>query len=246
MKEIKSYYRSPLAYFVTGLFLLIVGWMFFSHLSFFIENVQKAPVHMRHSYDFANEVIIKVFGNINFLFLFITPVLCMRSFSEEYKNKTIDLYYSSPISYFELILGKTLTVLTQGFILILLTLIYPLILSNLNIGDSSFLFTGYLGLALNYASYCCVGILASSLSSSPVIAVLVGFVFNLFLWMMGWFSTLTSNYLVAEILKFLSINVHYQNFVSGVISFSDISFYFSLFSITFLLIHKRLEARFWL
>jgi ABC-2 type transport system permease protein len=244
-KEMKSFFRSPIAYIISGLFTLIVGWLFFSHLTFFVENIQKVPISMRHTYDFANEVIIKLFGNLNFLFLFMTPILSMKSFADEYANHTIELYYSSPISKIELVIAKVLTLFAQGAFLILLTLIYPCLLGNIDLGDTSFVFTGYVGLFLNYCCFATIGVLASCLSASPIVAALVGFVLNLFLWMMGWFGTLSSNFLVAEILKFLSINYHYQNFVNGLVSLSDISYYISFIILMILLINKKLEMREW-
>lgn len=245
-KEMKSFFRSPLAYVIAGIFSLIVGWLFFSHLTFFVDNIQKVPVSMRHSYDFANEVIIKLFGNLNFLFLFLTPILAMKSLSDEYANHTIDLFYSSQVSKTQLILGKLFTLFAQGFFLISLTFIYPILLGNIDLGDTSFVITGYIGLLLNYFSFASVGLLASSLSANAIICAIAGFVLNLFLWMMGWIGTLSNNYLIAEILKFLSINYHYQNCVNGMISISDISFYLSLILVCVILLSKRLEIREWL
>ena len=245
IKEQLSFFRSPIAYVIGGLFTLVIGWMFFSHLTFFIDTVQKAPASTRHSYDFANEVIIKIFGNVNFLLLFLVPILTMKSFSEEFNKNTIDLFDTSPISDLELVLGKYLSVCFQGAVLILLTLIYPLLLSNLDLGDTTFVISGYMGLFLNLISFISLGILASSICLNSVISCLLGFVLNLFVWMFGWFGTLSSDYLVSEIFKFLSVNYHYQNFVNGSISISDISYYFSFITISLLCVCKRLEVRKW-
>ena len=100
-KEIKTYLKSPIAYIVMGLFALAVGWMFFNQMSYFLENIQKLPVHMRHEYDFSNEVIIKIFGNINFLFVFIVPILSMKVFSEEFKDQTIEVYFGSSVRFLQ-------------------------------------------------------------------------------------------------------------------------------------------------
>jgi len=244
-KELKSFFRSPLGYVVTGLFCLVVGWMFMHQLDYFINNVQKVPVHMRNHYDFTNEVIIKLFSNVNFLLLFITPILGMRSFSEEYRDRTIELYFSSPISDFEIIIGKYLGLLLQGFFFLSMTFIYPLVLSNLEITDISFLITGYIGLFLNFSCYAVISIFASSLSTNQILSALGGFVLILGIWITGWFGQSSSNYLLAQILNFVSVNFHFTHLLKGTIHFSDLAFYFSFICFGILLTKKRLEARFW-
>lgn len=244
-KELKSFFRSPMAYVILGLFSLIVGWMFFNQLTYFLENIQKLPVHLRHDYDFSNEVIIKIFGNINFLLLFIVPILTMKSFSEEFKDKTIDLYFGSTTSDFELILGKIFSILIQGALLISTTLIFPIMLGNINLSDATFLITGYMGLILNLSFFVTLGCLASSLASNQIIAALLGFAGILSAWMLAAVSQVSSNYFITEIFKFLSVNHHFENMVKGYVSLSDLTFYISFFTIGLLIIKKRMEARNW-
>lgn len=244
-KELKVFFRSPIAYVIAGLFSLIVGWIFFNQLMHFVDGVQKIPVSMRNQYDFANEVVIKLFGNVNFLLLFITPLISMRCFSEEYRVGTIDLYFSSSVSDYELIFGKVISIIVQGIFLLMTTLIFPLFLGNINLTDSSFIFTGYIGLILNMSCFICLGCLASSLGKNQLVTAFVAFILILFTWMMTMFSQLTNNYIFSEVLKFLSINNHFENFVKGNISLSDISFYISFMVISLLLLKKRLEARTW-
>lgn len=245
LKELRVFFRTPSTYVVAGLFTLIVGWLFFNQVVYFIENIQKIPVSMRNQYDFANEVVIKLFGNVNFLLLFISPILGMKSFSEEYKEGTIDLYFSSPVSDYELILGKFLSVVVQGLFLLSTTLVFPFFLGNLEMSDTSFIFTGYIGIILNLICFCGLSCFASSLGKNVILSALAGFVFVLMSWMMAMLSQMTSNYLLSEILKFLSINHHFENFVKGNISLSDISFYLSFIMLILLLIKKRIELRFW-
>lgn len=244
-KELKGFFKSPIAFVIFGLFSLVVGWMFFNQLSYFLENIQKLPVHMRHEYDFSNEVIIKVYANINFLFLFITPILTMKVFSEEFKEKTIDLYYGSSLTDFELILGKYLAVIAQGIALIATTLIFPIMLANIKLSDGTFLFTGYLGLLLNFSFFAIIGCMASCFVKNPIVATMLAFVGVLLSWMMAIFSQLSSNYLLTQIFQFLSVNHHFENLVKGYVSLSDISFYLCSFVLGVLLIKKRLEARNW-
>lgn len=201
---------------------------------------------MRNQYDFANEVIIKLYGNVNFLLLFIIPIISMKSFSEEYRNQTMDLYFSSPISDYELVIGKYLAVVAQGTLLILTTAIYPLFLSNLNISDTSFIYTGYLGLFFNVLCFSGLSCLASSLGTNQIFAALAGFIFVLFAWMTSMLAQMTSNFVLSEFFKFISVNHHFENFVKGNISLSDFSFYISFIILSLLILKKRIESRRWI
>lgn len=244
-KEMRAFYRNPLGHIITGVFLLIVGWMFLHQLDYFVTTVQKVPAHLRSQFDFTNEVIIKLFSNINFIFLFIIPILSMRFISDEYKERTIDLYFSSEVSDFQIILGKYLAAVCQGGYLILLTLVYPFLLGDIQLNDSSFFISGYVGLLLNMATFMALGILASSLSKHQMISALAGFCLVLSCWVVGWFAQLSSNYFATLILNHLSLNFHFTNFLRGQISSSDIIFYLSVIFLALFLSKKRLESRMW-
>lgn len=241
----RSFFRNPLGHIITGVFLLIVGWMFLHQLDYFVTNVQKIPAHLRSQFDFTNEVIIKLFSNINFIFLFIMPILSMRFISDEYKERTIDLYFSSEVSDYQIILGKYFAAVTQGGYLIALTLVYPVLMGDIQLNDSSFLISGYFGLFLNMATFMALGLLASSLSKHQMISALAGFFFVLSCWIVGWFAQLSSNYFATLILNHLSLNFHFTNFLRGQISVADFMFYFSVIFFSLFLSKKRLESRMW-
>ncbi len=244
-KELKHFFRSPMAYFVAGLFSMIVGWLFFNQLSYFAENIQKVHISMRTHFDFANEVVLKLFGNVNFLLLFISPIIAMKSFSEEYRSRTIDLLFYSHCSDLEIIIAKYLSLIIQGCFLLSTTLIYPLLLGNLEMSDTTFIVTGYLGLVLNLACFLAMGMFASCVTKNSIIASVLAFVFVLFSWMMAMFSQMSSNFFLAELFKYLSINHHYENFVKANISLADLAFYFSFITIFIIIIKKRLGMRHW-
>ena len=175
----------------------------------------------------------------------MVPILTMRTFAEEFREQTIDLYFGSVVSDFEFILGKFFAVIIQGLALIATTLIFPLLLANINLSDMTFLITGYLGIFFNFIFFSTIGLVASSLVKNQIIAAMVAFVGILAAWMLAVMSQLTSNYLLAELLRFLSVNHHFENMVKGYVSFSDFSFYLCFLMFGILLIKKRLEVRKW-
>jgi ABC-2 type transport system permease protein len=245
LKEIKSFFKTPLAYVLAGLFSLITGWIFFNLLVTFVENTQHLPGQFRGQLDFVNHVVIKLFGNVNFLMLFICPILTMRIFSEEKKEGTLDLYFTAPIKDYQLILAKYFAVVTMLLFLLATTAIFPFILWTVKVSDFSFVWSGYLGLILNGLCYCAVGLLASSLTQNQIVAALISFVVIMGLWMISWGIQLTTNYIYVQVLKYITVVNHFEMFVKGNISLSNFAYYFSFILLFLFLTKKVLEARNW-
>lgn len=244
LRDLKRYFRNPLIYFVFGLFCMMTGWIFFNLLVGFTEHYQHLDVSMRHTLDFVNEVILKVFSNINFLLLFIVPILTMKSISEEMHARTLDIF-NNYLSNTKFVIGKFLSSYLVIALMIGTTIQFPFILGNLNLAETTFIFTGYLGLFFNAAVFVAIGIFASTISKQQMICALVSFVLIFFIWMFAWFSQLTSNYLLNEIIEYLSINHHFEFLVKGMISLSDIAFYFSMVTIPLIMAIKKLNFRKW-
>lgn len=242
-KEMRIFFRSSMTYVFFGLFTLLLGWIFFNHLSNFVSSVQKVPISMRNQYDFSNNVILKTFGNINFLLLFLAPLFSMRVFAEEFTNRTIYIYYTAGVTLYEILIGKYLALTFQGLLLLSTTLFFPFSLSNLNISDTSFIVTGFVGLGLNMTCFLGLGLLASSLSQNLFLSAFLAFIFVLFSWMMSLFSQVSDNYTVSEIFKYLSVNHHFENFAKANIALSDICFYITFITIILFLTKKVLELR---
>lgn len=245
-KELKSFFKSPLAYVLAGLFSLSMGWVFFNLLYGFVETIQATPQGVGNGeLQFVNSVVIRFFGNLNFMLLMVVPIITMSLFSEEKKDQSIDLYFSSPVSNWELVLGKFFSALLMGLFIISTTFIFPVIVSMAGIQDYSFTAGGYVGLFFNLACYAAVGVFASSLTKSQVIAALFSFVIIMGFWLLSWVIQLSTNYFLVEILKQLTMVSHYENLVKGMGSTHSFIYYFSFISFWLYLTKKNLEARTW-
>lgn len=245
VKELKSFFKSPIGYVLAGLFSLITGWIFLNLLVSFVENTQNLPAQYQGQLDFINTVVVKLFGNINFLLLFICPLLSMGSFAEEKKDSTIDLYLTAPITDLQLVLGKYIGLVVKLIFLLSTTLIFPCILWMIKVSDFSFVYTGYLGLLLNSMSYLAIGIAASSLTKNQIIAALISFVLIMGLWMISWGAQISTNYFYVQFFQFITFSSHFEMFVKGVVSLSDLAYYLSFIFFGLFITKKIIEARHW-
>lgn len=244
-KEIESYFTSPLAYVLIGLFSLITGIMFFNLLVTYTDGIQAIPQHMAQDISFVEEVVIRLFANINFLFLFFIPLMTMRLLSEEKKQATIDLFWLSPVKEWQVVLSKGLAALSLIFSMLLMTIVFPLIVWGVGIKDFSILGSAYLSVLLNASCYISMGLFFSSISHNQIIAAILSILGIIFLWMITWGGHLNSNYLISEIFNYIGITSHFERILRGLIGTQDIIYYVTFVLFFGFLSVKSLGRRNW-
>lgn len=227
LKELKSYFNSPVAYIVMIVFLVIVGWFFTN--GFFQSNVA---------------TLRPMFDMIPFIFLFFIPAITMRSFSEEKKQGTIELLLTKPVKDIELVIGKFLAAFFLTMLTLLPTLIYFVTVKTLGDVDMGTVIGGYLGLILMASVYIGIGIFASSLTENQVVAFIISFIVIFALFMMGKMLIQVSPALVSAV-EFISTDYHYTNISRGVIDSRNLIYYFSMIFLTISLTKVSLESRKW-
>ena len=225
-RELYSFFASPIAYVVLTIYLVLTGY-FFCLLLFYSES---------------DNVMTYLFGNMMLIFMLICPLLTMRVFSEEVALGTFELIITSPIRLTDWIIGKFFAVLFLYSMMLALTFPYVVILKWIGNPALRPIFSGYLGVFLAGAAFIAVGVFASSLSRSQMIAAFVGFGFTLLLWIIGWSATLASGAFF-NFIQLLSFLDHFHNFEKGLISSADIIYYLSFIVLFLFLTHQRFQLR---
>jgi ABC-2 type transport system permease protein len=244
-KELDSYFSSPLAYVLIGLFSLITGIMFFNLLVTYTDGIQAIPQHLAQEISFVDEVVLRLFANINFLFLVFIPLITMRLFSEEKRLETIDLYWLSPIKEWQVVCAKGLAAFCLILAMLAMTGIYPLVIWGIGIRDLTILGSAYLSLVLNAFCYISLGLFCSSLSGNQIISGLLAVLGIMFLWMITWGGNLNSNYMIAEIFTYVGISSHFERILRGLLGTQDLIYYFSFTFLFSFLTVKSLGRRNW-
>ena len=229
-KEMRAYFVSPIAYVVIAAFLVICG-VFFALLALAQPGSVDASMGI-------------VFSNATVVLLIIAPALTMRLLAEEQKSGTIELLLTAPVRDWEVVIGKYLASLVVFLIGLALTLFYPLILNRYGTPDLGPIAGGYVGLVLFGAAFLAVGILASALTQNQVVSALVAFAILLGLWLIGAFAN-SARPPVSDVLSYLSIITHYNDFQRGLIDTKDIVYYIAVIAIALFLAVRTLETRRW-
>jgi ABC-2 type transport system permease protein len=235
-KELKEMFSSPLIYVLAGLFCFMMGWLFFNYIQQ-AKNLSTASM--------AQAVITPLFGNINFIFVFLAPLISMRSFAEEQKQHTLDLLLTSKLTLWQIVWGKFLAQFCMIAFMLVFTFIFPMILSFSGYNDWGVVLSSYLGVVLSVMAYLAVGIFCSSLTDNQIVAALLTFCCLLGSMLLVITVNATNNYIFAMMVQYLTIPFHYEAFSRGVIRSYSLIYFVSLIGFFFMLTIKSLQSRKW-
>ena len=187
-KEMRSYFASPIAYIIIGLFALLFGWFFYVYLHVFVEQSQRMSMMGGGNVNVNEQMIRGVLQNAAVIILFVMPMITMRTYSEEKRSGTIELLLTSPLTDFEIIVGKFLGAMGLFCAMLVVTMIDVAILFRLGNPEWRPIAAGYLGLLLMGGCFISVGLLISSLTKNQIVAGFMTFAVFLMLWVINWLA----------------------------------------------------------
>lgn len=227
-RELGAYFNSVVAYIVVILFLVITGALFW--LNFFQE---------------INVLSLRTFFNQAPLFLaFFAPAITMGLFATEKRSGTLELLMTMPITDFQIVMGKFLASVVLLAVVFGMTLPYPATLAMLGNLDWGAVIAGYVGLLLLGASYCAIGIMASSWTRDQVVSILLAFSLCFFLFLIDQIVGRPSGVLASAV-EYLSTNYHFQNIARGVLDTRDVFYYLSLMGVCLTVATTSIGSRRW-
>lgn len=245
-KEIRLYFVSPIAYVVAGIFLIIMGYFFYSLLGFFHGACIQATgyAHMQERLNINEWVVRPFFYNMTIAMLLLLPLLTMRLFAEEKRQGTFELLFTSPLGNLELILGKFAACFSVFAGMVALTAFYHVFLGVIGNPDVAPIITSYLGVLLMGAAFIAFGELVSTLTQNQVVAAALGFGGVMLFYVIGWLEHQASG-LSKHVFRILSLINHMDDFSKGIISTEHIVFYFSFIFLWLFLTGISLESIRW-
>jgi ABC-2 type transport system permease protein len=244
-KELKSYFTSPIAYLLMALFGLIFGYFFFSATIFFVNMGLRAQVGGQNQPMSINDyVIAPLLGNASVVGLFLIPLISMRLFAEEKRTGTIELLMTSPLSDWQIILGKWLGAMAMYLCVLAVSALNVGLLFFWGAPDWRPILTGYLGLILQGGTVLAIGTFISSTTRNQIIAGAATFAICLLLWVLSWVSSYNDAGWAAAI-AYCSILTHFEPFSKGIIDTKDVVFYVSAIFLGLFMTARSLESLRW-
>ena len=210
-KEFKAYFYSPIAYIVISIFLLIIGWLFFS--TFFLNDQAS---------------MVGFFSILPPTFAFIIPAVTMRLFSEEMNVGTYELLLTLPVTFLDIIIGKFLAAVAFVAVMLAPTLIYAVTISFMGSLDWGPVIGGYIGALLLGATFSAIGLLASSLTRNQVVAFIIGLAICVVLTLLMDFLLFFLPDTVVDFFQYFSAKYHFQDIAKGVLDSRSILYFITV------------------
>lgn len=228
-RELKSFFDSLSAYIIIIAFLGFTGfftWLYGSDIFF------------------VGQATLQSFFSIAYwtLFFFI-PALTMKMIAEEKKSGTIELLLTKPVSDFQVVVGKFLSVLLLVAVALALSIPYYITVWAIGPIDHGAVWLGYIGMLLMSMAIISIGIFASSVTNNQIVAFLLSLFIGIFFLII--FNVLSSNFTgsVGLFFNYLSLSTHYESISRGVIDSKDVIYFLSITFLGLFLAQQNLSKR---
>lgn len=227
-RELGAFFTSGIAYVFLAVFYLLAGSFFYMY------TLSSSTTDMSGMFSMLFAVII-----------FLIPILTMKSFSEEKKQKTEQGLLTAPVGLGGIVLGKYFATILMYIFGVSIVLIYALIISYFGSVDWGILFSNYLALILLGAAFIAIGMFISSLTENQVVAAVGGICSLLFLCLVDILTNYISIDFITDFLNSISFYNKYYEFTCGIFNLSSVLFYISTAVIFNFLTVRVFEKRRW-
>lgn len=245
-KEIKTNLKGPGFYIILFLFTALIS--FVSYQTLIVLQVKAQMPAMPGADNGVNlhsGFVSQLIYLLHFMLLLFVPAMTSFSFAEERKTRTMDLLLTSPITSFDIVMGKLQASIFLVLALLGISALYPMSLSITAKLDWSLFLSSYIGLFLVAAVYVAIGLFSSSISTSVIVSYVISVVLNLFCIFIVWSSQTSEDPLVRDIVNHISISKHLTDFIQGSVQVSGVVFLLSMVVFFVFLTQRVIESARW-
>ena len=207
-KELLTYFRSPIAYFVVAVFLVGTGY-FFTYNMFLSGSAS----------------MDETFRNMGILILTLLPLVSMRLFSGEQNGRTMELLMTLPLKVWEIVLGKFLGAVTILLLMTAGTFIDLVPLYLFGNPQTTTIIAGYIGFILLGMACLAVGQFFSALTQNQIVAALITVSVLLAFWFIGHLQNFQTSYALRNLVGHLSFALNFADFIQGLVRSEAVLFY---------------------
>jgi ABC-2 type transport system permease protein len=233
-RELRAYFFSPITYVVLCFFLVVSGAIFIGLI--FILNDPRSPGGPPLGFFFRTTWLV---------LLLVVPVLTMRLISEELRSGSIEVLMTAPVTEGQVIAGKFLAGLIFYGFLWLPTVTYGLSLRLYETMDWGPVGAGYLGILLIGSLFVAIGLFASAMTRSQLLAAIMTFASLLPFFLISMFQELTANDVVKKVFEYINVGAHIDEFADGIVDSRRLVFYLSGTVFFLFLAGRALEDKKW-
>lgn len=227
-RELRAYFFSPIGYVVVGVLWMLYGYYYYQVMRIGISYY-----------------ISSVYGTMFIWSMMLFPILTMRSFSEEQRNKTDQALLTAPVNVSSIVLGKFLGAFLVYLLVLVGTLVPAGVISLFAKVNWAMVLGNFTGSLLYGAGMIAIGIFLSSLTQSQIVAAISTFGISILLLVIDQLTSVLTNASVIKLLNWISFNARYQPFTIGTFDLASIVFFISAVALFLFFTARKLESRRW-
>ncbi len=234
-KELQQFFSNLTGYITIILFLLVNG------ISLFVLSDSNI-------FDFGYASLDKFFELAPWILLFLVPAITMRTLADEFKGGTFEILQTRPLTKWQIVLGKYISILIVMLFVIIPTIVYIITIKALSAQggiDSGGILGSYIGLFLLAAVFSAIGLCCSGFTNNAVVAFLISAFACLILYF--GFNALSKLPFFANgvdyYIEMLGIDFHYRSISRGVLDSRDLVYFISIIFIFLLSTVKNLYKK---
>ncbi|MBQ2093971.1 MAG: ABC transporter permease subunit [Ruminococcus sp.] len=227
-RELGAYFSSATAYVVMAVYFFFSGLFF----NFYCISANSSSL----SY---------VYGNMFYIILFLIPIITMKTFAEEKKQKSDQALLTAPTSLTEIVLGKFLGAFCLYAICCCIFLVYAVVISFFASPEWSVILCTFIGILLLGGSLIAINVFISVMTESMVVAAVIGMGVGLVISMTNYLISLIQVDWIKNILNKINFLSYYENFTYGILSIVDVVFFLSVTALFLFFTVRVLEKRRW-
>ena len=227
-RDLRGYFTSPLGFVFVAAYIIVMN------ATFYITSIMNST-----------NGLTTVFNVMLYSLAIITPILTMRTFSEDYKQKTDQLLLTSPVSPSGIVLGKFFAAFLVFVFGLVLTIVYVIICQAFGKVNMASVIGNYVAILGVAAVYISIGVFISSLTENQLISAIATLAVFALLLILDLCYNLVNTAWIKAVLYWLSIYRRYNTFIMGVFSLADFVYYISVTAVFLFLTVRMLEKKRW-
>lgn len=225
-REFSAYFASPIGYVFLVMFYMVTGIPF-------LINLMSGSVDLSSVFSWTYSIL-----------MFIVPILTMRLFSEEKKQKIDQALLTAPVNIRSIVFGKYFAAMGIFLLGVVITIIYAVVLATMASIDWAVVWGSVLGLVLLGAALIAIGMFVSALTENQVIAAVGALAIILVLMMINSFSSIMPGVLQTAV-SYISFYTRFAPFAAGTLDVSNVIYFASIAAVFVFLTMRVIEKRRW-
>ena len=229
VRELKSYFLTPIGYIFCGMFLVVSG-LAFSYCTLLAQSIDS---------------IGRYFVWLIIIFAVLIPLLTMKLFAEDRKSRTDQILLTSPVSVFGIVMGKYLAALTVFAASFVVNSFNFVLLHNYGTPNVGSILMNIFGVFLLGSAFIAIGLFLSSLTENQLIAAVSAMGFNAAMLLISLLAAQIDTTGVRVVIKWFSVLDRFTPFTNQMLDVSAIVYYVSLAAVFIFLTDRVIEKRRW-